>query len=314
MAKVKKIYVDLMHCVSIAEAIARELEANWPKRFKRGMVNVYGVPRGGLVPASLMVTALREGRKGLNSQALIQLVNQPGHADLIVDDLIDSGATRERFLNEHPLAVFRAFIDKTTKPVKPWYVFPWESSDEQEETIEDNVVRMLQFIGEDPARDGLKETPKRVAKAYAEMFRGYHEDPASVMKVFELDDCDEMVILRNIEFNSFCEHHMLPFIGRAHIAYLPDHKVIGISKLARLLDIFAARLQIQERIGIQVTTALDQYLTPRGSACVIEAKHMCMSCRGVSKQHSEMITSSLTGVFLEPGNSARQEFMSLIRG
>lgn len=177
------------------------------------------------------------------------------------------------------------------------------------------VRELLKFIGEDPDREGLLETPHRVVKSYADLFSGYQYDTddkiAAVLKVFEDGACDEMVLLKDIEFVSFCEHHLLPFIGKAHIAYLPNGKVVGISKLARILDVYARRLQIQERLTQQVTSALDKYLNPLGSACVVEAHHQCMSCRGVMKQNSVMVTSSLTGQFREP--EVRSEFFHLIR-
>ena len=124
------------------------------------------------------------------------------------------------------------------------------------------------------------------------------------------EDYDQIILLRRIEFVSFCEHHMLPFIGRGHVAYIPSNKVLGISKLARLLDMYSKRLQMQERIGQQVTNALEKHLKPKGSACILVAKHQCMSCRGVNKQHSEMITSSLTGLFRQP--QVKLELLSLI--
>ena len=190
-----------------------------------------------------------------------------------------------------------------------WITFPWEESDGSSGP-EDAVVRLLEFIGEDVHRDGLKDTPKRVIRSYAELFGGYQQSPESVMTVFD-QPYDEMVVLKGLEFQSTCEHHMLPFVGVAHIAYVPKDRVIGVSKLARLLDIYAKRLQIQERICQQVTAALDQFLEPLGSACVLDAKHMCMSCRGVRKQDSSMITSSLTGVFREA--TVRAEFFSMIK-
>lgn len=175
----------------------------------------------------------------------------------------------------------------------------------------DALRTLILAIGDDPDREGLRETPARVLKSYNQLFGGYRQDPATLLTIFEDDACDEMVILRNIEFHSTCEHHMLPFIGVAHIAYIPAGRVIGISKLARLLEVFTRRLQIQERITEQVTAALDEHLRPRGSACVLESKHLCMTCRGVNKQQSTMITSSLTGAFREA--AVRSEFFGLIR-
>jgi GTP cyclohydrolase I len=179
------------------------------------------------------------------------------------------------------------------------------------------IRAMLLQIGEDPDRSGLRETPARVIRSWAEIFGGYHIDPASVFKIFDEDGYNELVLMRNIEFYSFCEHHMLPFFGKAHVAYLAsDDRVIGASKLARLVDIYARRLQTQERLCKQITDALMEHLRPRGAGCVIEGAHMCMRCRGVNKQHSEMVTSSLRGRFLEDtdaGRAARAELMGLIK-
>lgn len=177
------------------------------------------------------------------------------------------------------------------------------------------IKSLLRYIGENPEREGLLETPHRVIKSYDELFSGYKFDEeriAETLKVFEDGACDEMVVLKGIEFNSFCEHHMLPFIGVAHVAYVPNGKIVGISKLARLVDIYAKRLQVQERLTTQVTAALDTHLAPKGSACVIEAKHQCMSCRGVGKQNSVMVTCSLTGVFKDEPIT-RSEFLSHVR-
>ncbi len=170
---------------------------------------------------------------------------------------------------------------------------------------------LIRYLGDDPCREGLKETPDRILRSYEELFGGYRRDPASVFKTFDDGACDEMVILKNIEFSSMCEHHILPFFGEAHIAYIPDGRIVGLSKLARLLEIFARRLQVQERLTTQVTQALDNFLKPLGSACVIQAKHLCMSCLGVSKKNAVMITSSLTGVFRQA--EVRSEFFHLIR-
>lgn len=171
---------------------------------------------------------------------------------------------------------------------------------------------LLRYIGEDPSREGLKDTPDRVLKAWrTELFSGYRQNPEDVVKVFEDGACDEMVVLKDIEFLSHCEHHMLPFFGKAHIAYIPHGRVIGISKLARLLEIFSKRLQIQERLTTQITSTLDKHLKCLGSACVLEARHLCMVCRGVQKQHSVMVTSSLTGAFRE--SAVRAEFFNLIK-
>jgi GTP cyclohydrolase IA len=174
----------------------------------------------------------------------------------------------------------------------------------------ESIKNLLRAIGEDPQREGLRDTPQRVLRAYEEMFGGYALAPGDVLKVFTDGRCDEQVLMKNIAFTSACEHHMLPFTGVAHIGYIPKDSIVGASKLARLLDVFARRLQVQERLTTQVTKALDDHLSPLGSACVVEAVHSCMACRGV-RQTSTMITSSLTGAYrTEP--ETRAEFFSLI--
>lgn len=178
----------------------------------------------------------------------------------------------------------------------------------------ENLIReVLYNIGENPDRGGLIETPKRIINSWNELYSGYKKSPKDILKVFD-ESCNEIVLLKDIELYSMCEHHMLPFIGKAHVAYIPDNdKVVGISKLARLVDMYARRLQIQERIGIQVTTALMEILKPKGAACIIEAQHLCMRMRGVNKQNSIMVTSSMEGVFRDSFN-ARNELMQLIKG
>jgi GTP cyclohydrolase I len=184
--------------------------------------------------------------------------------------------------------------------------------DKTKELKEQYVKDMLLSIGEDPQREGLLDTPKRIVKSWDEIYSGYSKKPSDILTVFH-EECDEMVLLKDIELFSMCEHHILPFYGKAHVAYIPkNNRVIGISKLARLVDIYARRLQIQERIGQQVTQALMDILDPYGSACVIEATHMCMRMRGVGKQNSVMTTSSMRGVF-KTDPATREEFMNLIK-
>jgi len=175
-----------------------------------------------------------------------------------------------------------------------------------------HITEQLRYIGEDPTREGLVETPNRIVRSWKELYCGYDQDPKELLTTFDSDGYDQIVLLKDIELYSMCEHHMLPFYGKAHVAYIPDKKVIGISKLARLVDMFARRLQIQERLGEQVTSTLMEMLQPQGAACIIEACHMCMRMRGVAKQQSTMVTSSLKGVFLTKGE-ARQELMGLIK-
>ena len=172
------------------------------------------------------------------------------------------------------------------------------------------VEGILNCIDPDPEREGLADTPRRVVDSWGELFCGYGQKVEDVLTVFD-DTCDEMVLLKDIEFYSTCEHHILPFTGVAHIAYLPNEKVVGISKLARVLEIYSRRLQIQERLTNQVAQAVMGHLKAKGAACVIEAKHLCMTCRGVNKQSSVMVTSSLRGAFKEDAK-VRAEFYSLI--
>lgn len=174
------------------------------------------------------------------------------------------------------------------------------------------IKEVLLNIGENVTREGLIDTPNRVIKSWGEIYKGYSQSPEDILTTFSADGYDQIVLLKNIELYSMCEHHMLPFFGKAHVAYLPGEKIIGISKLARLVDIYARRLQIQERIGDQVTEALMKHLGAKGAACIIEADHMCMRMRGVQKQHSTMVTSSLKGVFLDD-SSAKAELMQLIK-
>ncbi len=183
-----------------------------------------------------------------------------------------------------------------------------------EEEAKAAVRTLIAWAGDDPDREGLKDTPKRVIKAFREFFAGYDEDPrAALSRTFEdVGGYDDIVMLRDIEFASHCEHHMVPFIGRCHIAYLPDDKVVGISKLARVLDIFAKRLQTQETMTAQIAHAIDQQLKPRGVAVFIEAVHMCMSLRGVEKRNVATVTTEFLGAFREdPALQVR--FMELVR-
>lgn len=178
--------------------------------------------------------------------------------------------------------------------------------------VRNHLREILAYIGDDPGREGLVDTPSRIVRSWGEIFAGYNQSPADYLTTFDSDGYDQIIISKHIEFFSMCEHHMLPFSGKAHIAYIPDKKIIGISKLARVLEVYSRRLQIQERIGDQVTSALMTYLEPKGAACILEASHMCMQMRGVNKQQSVMTTSSMKGAFMDDAR-ARSELMDLIR-
>ena len=181
------------------------------------------------------------------------------------------------------------------------------------EEAEAAVRTLLRWAGDDPTREGLVDTPARVVRAYEEFFAGYAVDPVALLeRTFEeTDGYDEMVVLRDIRFESFCEHHIAPIIGRVHIAYLPDRRVIGISKLARLVEVFAKRLQIQEKMTAQIANTLQDVLEPKGVAVVIEGAHQCMTTRGVHKSGVSMVTSRMLGAFRD-NHATRREFLSII--
>jgi len=177
--------------------------------------------------------------------------------------------------------------------------------------IERAVREILLAVGEDPDREGLLKTPNRVARSYAELMAGLRQEPRKHLRTVFTERYDEVVMLRDIQFHSLCEHHLLPFTGRAHVAYLPDGKVVGLSKLARLVEGYARRPQVQERLTTQIADALMDELSPIGSACVIEATHTCMTIRGAKKHGSVMVTSALRGIFKE-NPASRAEILSLL--
>jgi GTP cyclohydrolase IA len=184
-----------------------------------------------------------------------------------------------------------------------------------QEQAEDAIRTLLLWAGDDPTREGLLDTPKRVAKAYREWFCGYEEDPVELLarSFEEVEGYDEMVLLRDIRVESMCEHHMCPIIGKAHIAYLPNGRVVGISKLARVVEAFGKRLQIQEKLTAQVANVINDVLKPKGVAVVFEAVHQCMTTRGVHKTGVSMVTSRMLGAFRDDA-STRREFLSMIQG
>jgi GTP cyclohydrolase I len=178
--------------------------------------------------------------------------------------------------------------------------------------LSDAVFSLLEGVGEDPEREGLLKTPERVARSLRFLTRGYRQDPVQLLKkaVFT-ESYDEMVLVKDIDIFSMCEHHLLPFFGKAHVAYIPDGKIVGLSKIARVVEVFARRLQVQERLTQQIRDAIQSVLAPRGVGVVIEAKHMCMVMRGVEKQNSVTTTSAMSGEFLS-SQSTRSEFLRLI--
>ena len=181
-------------------------------------------------------------------------------------------------------------------------------------STEDMYRELIGRFGEDVSRDGLLRTPERVGKSMAFLTRGYREDPGKILLGAMFDvDYDEMVIVKDVEVFSLCEHHMLPFFGKVHVAYIPNGKVIGLSKIPRLVDVFARRLQVQERLTRQIADAIQEAIEPQGVGVVIEARHLCMMMRGVEKQHSSTVTSAMVGAF-RTEHQTRNEFLSLVRG
>lgn len=269
----------------------------------RERLMAHPVPRGG-VPVAYMLKQFMPH---------LELTGDPNDADIFVDDILDSGATMERFKAKYPGRPFFSMIHKEegSQFRGKYVVFPWEGAD-VEESVEDNVIRLIQAVGDDPKRGGLLETPKRVVKAWQHWCSGYGKDPASVLKVFEdgAEGYDQMITVKDIPVYSHCEHHMAAIIGTATISYIPDGKIVGLSKLSRLTDIFARRLQVQERLTNQIADALDKHLNPNGVGVCIKARHMCMESRGVCQQGHHTVTTALRGVMRSEA-AARAEFLAV---
>jgi len=262
--------------------------------------NVFGIPKNGRYIISKLLLPIIDSEEEITRDTLI------------VDDLIDSGTTLSRFPdNDKAVLIVKNNKEKEVnyfvEKLNDWIQFPWEKENE----TEDLIIRQLEYIGENPNREGLKETPKRVIKSWNELFSGYKTDLKSIFKTFEDGACNEMVILKNIQFYSTCEHHLLPFFGKISIGYVPDKKVIGVSKLARLVEIFSRRLQIQEKLVGQIADALNDNLLPKGVMVIGEAQHFCMTARGIQKQDSLMITSAIRGAFEK--SEVRNEFLTLVK-
>jgi GTP cyclohydrolase I len=197
-----------------------------------------------------------------------------------------------------------------TKPTEE--ILLHEKEEAKPESVASLVRKMIALIGEDPDREGLKKTPERYEKALKFLTSGYHQNVDHLLNGATFSVCyDEMVVVKDIEFFSLCEHHLLPFFGKAHVAYLPSKKVIGLSKVARLVNMFARRLQIQERMTSQIAKALEEKIAPQGVGVIIEARHLCMQMRGVEKQHGQAVTSAMLGAFRE-NKQTRDEFLALV--
>ena len=298
--------VNLTHqqCVNAARSLRQQLGTTGDSR-------VYGIPRGGIPAVYLLAQALGP---------TCTIVDNVQDATIIVDDIIDSGATMQKYASSSARKV--ALFGKTGvdypgvlvgERVSGWVVFPWEGDAVGSAT--DIVTRTLQYIGENPERSGLLETPSRVVKAWGEWFAGYKMNEKEIFKVFEdgAENVDEMVVLTNIPVHSMCEHHMAPFYGVAHVGYIPSGKIVGLSKIVRLVRMNSRRLQVQERLTNQIADAMQRNLNPKGVAVVIRAQHSCMSTRGACVTGVDTITSAMRGA-LHDEVAARAEFFSLIKG
>ena len=267
-------------------------------------LRAYPVPRGGIPVAY-----------ALQGSVQMILVENPADADVFIDDLIDSGSTCERYCDEHPGKPFFALLDKRTDEQfkGQWIVFPWEVTDEgMDDSGTDVITRLLQLVGENADREGLQETPARVVKAWRHWCSGYGKDPAKLLKVFEDggETYDQMVLVKDIPIYSHCEHHLAAIIGTASIAYIPNGKIVGLSKLSRLADMFARRLQVQERLTDQIADALVEHLQPIGVGVIIKARHLCMESRGGCQQGHHTITTALRGAIKDEAQT-RSEFLRL---
>ena len=266
-----------------------------------GVIRAFPIPRGG-VPAAYLIGSLLP--------QVLRIVDSAEEADVFIDDLIDSGATVKKWCDEYPGKPFFALIDKRWALTGEWIVFPWEENETG--SFEDNVTRLLQFVGEDPTREGLHETPARVAKAWRHWCSGYGKSAKDILKVFEdgAETYDQMVLVKDIPIYSHCEHHLAPIIGTVSIAYIPKGKIVGLSKLSRLADMFARRLQVQERLTEQIADALVEHLQPQGVGVLLKARHLCMESRGVCQQGHHTVTTALRGAIREDAQ-AREEFLRL---
>ena len=265
-----------------------------------GYDSIFAIPRGG-VPVAIL----------LGAKLGLPIVDEIKPNSLVVDDLVDSGKTLEAYPNHNKAVLYakpHSPTDKITYMVNVldgWLEFPWEEPGKID--AENNFRRILQYLGEDTTREGLLDTPKR----YIKFMEQFLEKPDFNFTVFQNEGTDEMVIQKDIHFFSLCEHHTAPFFGKAHVAYIPGEKIVGLSKLARTVRHYASNFQNQERITTQIAERLEKELAPKGVAIMLEATHLCMEMRGVKTHDTSTITTKLTGAFKE-NHDTRNEFMSAV--
>lgn len=283
------------------------------------------VSRGGIIPGYRIYLELKKRKKfhnlafGVISVDCKNTLKQYSGQEVIVfDDIIDTGSTMTAIVQQ-ALACgveidFCVLVNKAKFcPKEDWVVFPWETEEDTPGGVQQAATAILRGVGEDPLREGLVGTPLRVERMWKELTAGYAMDPVKILSTtFSKESYDEMVVVKDIKYFSTCEHHLLPFFGSAHFAYIPDKHVVGLSKIPRLVEMFARRLQIQERMTMQIGKTFEEIVKPLGVAVVVEGVHLCMMVRGVKQQNSQMKTSYLSGHFREEP-AARQEFLSMIK-
>jgi GTP cyclohydrolase I len=302
-----KVFISTQVVEAAAQVTANEIVKDQPAL---PVYRIFGVPRGGIPAAYAVSHAL-----SLYHKCCSTVVDKVEQSNVIVDDLYDSGATWRRYENHSQF--FYTLFDKRDQYTHDWLVFPWEAGEHSGDTSADDiVVRLLQRLGEDPTREGLRETPARYVKALEHWFSGYKvEDPLALLKAFQdgAEGADGgLVVVGDIPVYSHCEHHIAPIFGTATIGYIPQGRIVGLSKMKRVVDAYARRLQVQERMTRQVADAINFELKPRGVGVVLKCRHMCMESRGVETPGSYTVTSALRGVLLDNA-AARAEFMSLVK-
>ena len=314
-----------MKKINVPMMIVRELVRTWVANYKGdSLQGIIGVSRGGSVVAEILRSEFRKVHKiDLPTHTVAPfshdaLKNLGGRPWILADDIYDTGATWvffEKDAEKWGVQLIPFFIiDKRLLSIEKdaWYVFPWETDEDIVGGREQAVVSILRSIGEDPNREGLKDTPKRVSRTWEELTCGYKQDPKEILSaMFDSSSYDEMIVVKDIEFFSLCEHHALPFHGSVHFAYIPGKKVVGLSKVARLVECFSRRLQIQERLTMEIGKTFEEIVQPKGVAVVVQAQHLCMMMRGIKKENSEMVTSYLGGCFKKE-IATRQEFFNII--
>lgn len=290
--KIKITYKELLED---AKHLAKIIKAN-----SEQYDSVFGVPRGG-VPIAIIVA----------EELSLPLVEEPTSKTLIVDDLIDSGETRKKYKDNHFAVLYKKPHSPITdchyvyKELDGWIEFPYESS---ETDIEEHFRRILEYLGEDPTREGLRDTPKR----YIKFMKQFLAQEEFNFTTFENEGVDEMIVQKDIPFFSLCEHHIAPFFGVATVAYIPNGRIVGLSKLARTVKYYAGQFQNQERITQQVAERLEKELKPRGVAVTLKARHFCMEMRGVRTHDVHTVTTKLTGAFKD-NHDTRAEFLNSIK-